>query len=177
MKIGPTATKAQVAEKDGRSRPYIHRIWNKWDWPDRVQAYAAEYPDSVSPAERRILDSAIAPRGVPMLANMSIAKGQVLHLEKISDYQSRTEKLGKTQISIASQLFEVVQHHLNDYRDKKIDRLPADVERLVRAASNAAATGSKMIGDALGVEELFITMVDHLQSAALTTVDAEQLEP
>ena len=36
------------------------------------------------------------------------------------------------------------------------------MERLIRAATLATASGHKLVGDALGIEELFLTMQDQM---------------
>jgi hypothetical protein len=147
-------TKQAVANEDGRTRPRIHAIAKRWNWERRAAAYrfeAAPPPQDLLPPQ----DTAT------VLIENVLSDAQVSHLQKISDYQARAERLGNAQISIAGQLLQIVQQRITDHRLQKTRQL--NVEPLIRAATTAATTGHKLMGDALGIEELFLTMQQHLE--------------
>jgi hypothetical protein len=157
--LQPGGTKQAVADRLCCSRPLIHKIAKRWDWPARLAAFHKHQPSGPAPAEL------LAPQDTAaVLIENVLSDQQVSHLQKISDYQARAERLGNAQISIAGQLLQIVQQRLTQHRDGKIHRLPTDMERLIRAATIAMTSGHKLVGDALGIEELFLTMQQHLQA-------------
>lgn len=146
-------TKQAVANHDGRTRPRIHAIAKRWQWEKRFAAYrqaAPPLPPLLSPDDT-----------ATVLIESVLTEAQTSHLQKISDYQARAERLGNAQISIAGQLLQIVQQRIIDNRAQKTSQL--NVEPLIRAATLASNTGHKLMGDALGIEELFLTMQEHLE--------------
>jgi hypothetical protein len=174
--LGSGASKAAVALKDGRSRVYIFKIAKRWRWADRAvdchrELHADSKPDEDPDARRAVAAAlarvgprppiALSPAGVPMVREM--------HLQKVSDYQSRAERLGNAQLSIAGQLFQIAQQRLTDHREgKTINLKTVDLERLIRTAVMASTAGHKLLGEALGVEEMFLAFVEHLQPVGET---------
>jgi hypothetical protein len=147
-------TKQAVANEDGRTRPRIHAIAKRWNWEKRAAAYrfeAAPPPQDLLPPQ----DTAT------VLIEGVLSEAQTSHLQKISDYQARAERLGNAQISIAGQLLQIVQNRITDHRTHQTNKL--NVEPLIRAAALATNTGHKLMGDALGIEELFLTMQEHME--------------
>lgn len=146
-------SKQAIANEDGRSRPRIHAIANRWRWEKRMAAYRVAgptSPDLLSPQDT-----------ATVLIEGVLTEAQTSHLQKISDYQARAERLGNAQISIAGQLLQIVQKRIVAHRDLGAKDL--NVEPLIRAAALATTTGHKLMGDALGIEELFLTMQQHLE--------------
>lgn len=183
LALGDSATKAAVAAKDGRSRVRMLQLSTKWQWAERCEAYHSamkrEAKMAVAQASSGGGDIIVGATPAETLINISQAQG--IHLRKLSEYQCRTENLGNSQIDIAQRLFGIVEIYLeeNKAEAERLNpgdpqpKLHPDIERLVRAGTMAATSGAKMVGDALGVEELFLSMQEHL---TIKPASAPQIE-
>lgn len=159
-------TYSRIAREDGRSRTRIYAISDRWRWEARAAAYrerTRDLPEQLLPEDAAtvLIDNAMS----EAQASQALSEAQSLHLQKISDYQARAERLGNAQIAISGQLLQIVQQRIVYYRDHGAKDL--NVESLIRAATMAAATGHKLMGDALGIEELFLTMQQHMDQTDL----------
>lgn len=145
-------SKQAIGDRVGVSRPRVHAIAKQWKWDRRADAHRMQGLDTPIPLAAQ--DTAT------VLIEGVLTDAQASHLQKISDYQARAERLGNAQISIAGQLLQIVQNRITDHRAQKTRQL--NIEPLIRAAALATTTGHKLMGDALGIEELFLTMQQHL---------------
>jgi hypothetical protein len=146
-------SKQAIGDRVGVSRPRVHAIATRWKWDRRVDAHRMRGLGTPIPLAAK--DTAT------VLIENVLTEAQASHLQKISDYQSRAERLGNAQISIAGQLLQIVQNRITEHRERKTNQL--NVEPLIRAATLATTTGHKLMGDALGIEELFLTMQEHME--------------
>jgi hypothetical protein len=174
LSCGHGATLTAVARLDGRSRPFISRLAKNFNWKERSEAFWATLGDDAP----RHVESRKTPSGpiAHHIRNSTLQQMRrtadpsmvAFHLHKISEYQVRSERLGNAQVSIAGQLFQIVQEQITAYREQpkgaKHRALPSNIDRLLSAASKAAVAGHQLVGEALGIEQLFIVLQDRLSS-------------
>ena len=112
LELGPERSLSAVAEKLGKSKTLIERWSGKFDWPARVQAYAAH----LALVEREAVEAA--------------ARG------KAAVWEKREQELRETEWAMHERAIAAAKRGLDAYMDReKVYANLADIARMLEIAS------------------------------------------
>lgn len=165
LEQGETRTFASAAARFRLTASRICQVSKQFNWKGRAEAYDTR---SLAAQAQAVLarrsPETLAPETPAdnVAAVITAATNNTEHLSNLLALRSTGQQLGALQMDIASSLLTMLQKHLRRLDDGEEKVMRTDFDRLLKAATMAAASGHKMTSEALGVEELTMLIEEAL---------------